>query len=126
MTSPVIWHLLHANQPELTAATYRELFGWKLTEKLDLGTAGSFQQFCYGEGLPNCGSITDVAGRAGVHPQWLLHFGIEALDSAMSLVRREGGEVLGPFELPSGDRVAVCDDPQGAAFALYFRSEVAS
>lgn len=37
---------------------------------------------------------------------------------AVRPVRDAGGVVLGPFPLPCGERVAVCDDPQGAAFAL--------
>ncbi len=31
-----------------------------------------------------------------------------------------GGQVLnGPMEIPGGDRIAQCLDPQGAAFALH-------
>jgi predicted enzyme related to lactoylglutathione lyase len=40
----------------------------------------------------------------------------------LNLVRGAGGVVLGPFALPSGEHVAVCDDPQGAAFALIARA----
>jgi hypothetical protein len=38
--------------------------------------------------------------------------------SALFGVRRHGGIVIGPIELPNGVRVAACDDAQGAAFGL--------
>jgi len=41
--------------------------------------------------------------------------------AARDAVRAAGGLVLDPVTLPNGDRVAVCDDPQGAAFALHAR-----
>lgn len=53
---------------------------------------------------------------------WLFLFRIDALDAAIAKVGAAGGKVIGPFLLPGGDRIAVCDDPQGAAFGLYERS----
>jgi hypothetical protein len=42
------------------------------------------------------------------------------LDAALTRVRDGGGQVLnGPKEVPGGDRIAQCVDPQGAAFALH-------
>ena len=63
--------------------------------------------------------MMDIAGRPGVHPHWLFHFRVPALEPAMDAVRAGGGVVLPPVTLPGGARVAVCDDPQGAAFALH-------
>jgi predicted enzyme related to lactoylglutathione lyase len=40
------------------------------------------------------------------------------LGAAIERVRSGGGVVAGVFTLGSGERLAVCDDPQGAAFAL--------
>jgi predicted enzyme related to lactoylglutathione lyase len=35
-------------------------------------------------------------------------------------VKAGGGQVLnGPMDIPGGDRIAQCLDPQGAAFALH-------
>jgi predicted enzyme related to lactoylglutathione lyase len=39
-------------------------------------------------------------------------------DPALAVLRSAGGVIVGPFVLPDGERVVVCDDPQGAAFAL--------
>jgi len=43
---------------------------------------------------------------------------VAALDAAMAAVQAAGGSVLAPISLPDGARIAVCDDPQGAAFVL--------
>lgn len=64
------------------------------------------------------GAILDIQGRPGRHPHWLFHMRVNDLERKIQIVRDAGGLVLGPFALPGGDRVAVCDDPQGAAFAL--------
>ena len=42
------------------------------------------------------------------------------IDGAVGRVKADGGQiVMGPMEVPGGDRVALGIDPQGAAFALY-------
>ncbi|MFO0748494.1 MAG: VOC family protein [Myxococcota bacterium] len=97
---------------------YAALFGWSVTGRLDLGPLGVFHQFAWQPGGPTVGAMVDVAGRVGVHTHWLFHFPIAALDPALERVRAAGGLVIGPVALPDGGRVAVCDDPQGAAFAL--------
>ena len=114
----VVWHLLHTNNVERAAATYCELLGWQLTERLDLGAFGVLNQFAFAPGEPSEGAVVDVTGRPGVHPHWLFHFRVAALDPALVFIRARGGLVLGPTLLPSGVRIAVCEDPQGAAFAL--------
>jgi hypothetical protein len=114
----VVWHLLHTNNVERAAATYCELFGWQLTERLDLGASGVFNQFAFAPGGPSEGAVVDVAERPGVHPHWLFHFRVAALEPALVFIRARVGLVLGPTLLPSGERIAVCEDPHGAAFAL--------
>jgi predicted enzyme related to lactoylglutathione lyase len=64
----------------------------------------------------------DIATRPSVHPHWLFHFRVNALGPALEAVRAGGGSMLDPIALPNGDHAAVCDDPQGAAFALVERA----
>jgi hypothetical protein len=40
------------------------------------------------------------------------------LDPAVDAVRARGGSVVESVVIPGGDRIAICDDPQGAAFTL--------
>ena len=80
--------------------------------------AGAPPPFAWSPGGTSVGAMADIAGRSGVHPHWLFHFRVGALEPAVAAVRAAGGLVLDPLTLPNGARVAVCDDPQGAAFAL--------
>ena len=42
------------------------------------------------------------------------------MESAAEQVKEMGGQILrGPMEVPGGDKVVQCLDPQGAAFALH-------
>jgi predicted enzyme related to lactoylglutathione lyase len=118
----VLWHQLNTPDLARTAAGYCALLGWQLTERLDLGAHGVYQQFAWQAGGASAGWMVDIAGRPGRHPHWLFHFRVDALDRAVAAVRAAGGLVLGPFVLPDGDRLAVCDDAQGAAFALRSRA----
>jgi len=113
-----VWHVLNTNDVAHAKANYTELFGWSLTERIDLGTRGKFQQFAWHAGGTSVGAIGDIAARPGVHPHWLFFFEVAALEPAIAATRTSGGVVLDTLTTPSGERVCVCDDPQGAAFAL--------
>ncbi|MDP1828821.1 MAG: VOC family protein [Archangium sp.] len=116
--SGVDWFLLNTNDVERARANYGELFGWAYKAPLELGALGVFHPFSWGREGPVVGSMSDLSGRPGVHPHWLFHFPVAGFDAAVEAVKRGGGVVAGPMTLPSGERIAVCDDPQGAAFAL--------
>lgn len=117
----VALHVLQTPNAGRAAQIYVELFGWVLTERFELESRGSFQQFAWRAGEPNVGAIGDIAGRPGIHPQWQFFFGIRSFDAALACVREHGGAVIGPTELPDGRRIAACDDSQGAAFGLVER-----
>ena len=114
----VAWHVLNTVDVERAKANYAELFGWEFREAVDLGNHGVFHPFAWQPGGAAVGSLSDIASRPGVHAHWMFHFRVPALERALEAVRASGGSVIGPFTLPSGERIAICDDPQGAAFAL--------
>jgi len=118
----VVWHELNTNDLARASASYSDLFGWQLTDRLDLGALGVHQQFAWRAGEENVGSMAGTAGRPGVHPHWLFHFRVAALEPALAAVRAAGGLVIASVVLPNGERIAVCDDPLGAAFALRERA----
>jgi predicted enzyme related to lactoylglutathione lyase len=115
----VAWHLLNTANLEQAKANYGELLGWEFGAPLPDGGHGLLHPFAMEPGGSASGALVDIQGRAGVHPHWLFHFRVDALAPALEMVRAGGGSSLGPFALPSGDHVAVCDDPQGAAFGLF-------
>jgi predicted enzyme related to lactoylglutathione lyase len=114
----VIWYELNTVDVERAKANYRELFGWEFKEPLDLEGVGVVHPFAWEEGGAAVGSMCDVAGRRGVHPHWLFHLRVDALEPATNAVREKGGVVAASVTLPGRDRIAICDDPQGAAFAI--------
>ncbi len=116
--SDIVWHQLHTTDLSRATAIYCELFGWRLTECLDHGPHGVHQSFAYNTGGASVGSMAETALLPGIHPHWLFHFRVAALEPVMAAVRAAGGVVIGPIVLPGGDRIAACDDPQGAAFAV--------
>lgn len=117
-TLDVAYHALNTTNVARAQADYTELFGWSLTDAIDLGADGSFQQFAWQAGGETVGGLGEIAGRPGVHPQWLYFFAVDSLDSALIATRAAGGLALDPMTLASGARACVCDDPQGAAFGL--------
>jgi uncharacterized protein len=114
----VVWHHLNTTAVERAKLNYGELFGWEFTAPRDLGDLGVLHTFAWRAGEAVVGAMSDIASRPHVHPHWLFHFRVADLDLAVERARGRGGVVLGPLALPSAERVAICDDPQGAAFAL--------
>jgi uncharacterized protein len=116
----VAWHELNTTDREQAARSYAELFGWRTTESADLGPVlGGYQMFTWHAAGRSVGGMVDSARLPGVHTHWLFYFPVEDVDAAVARVRALGGSVgNGPMTVPGGDRVAQCEDPQGAAFAL--------
>jgi predicted enzyme related to lactoylglutathione lyase len=113
----VVWQQLLTSDPERAKRDYSELFGMTMGARVEVPQYGAFDQFGWGVDEPS-GSIGDITGKPHIHPQWLFFFRATELERAIAHVRTKGGNVIGPTTLPDGRQVAVCDDPQGAQFAL--------
>jgi len=116
----IVWHELYTTDRERAWPCYAELFGWKESKTLQMGPpVGSYQMFTWTGAERDMGAMADMARLPGVHTHWLFYLSVKDLDAALEKVRALGGVVLnGPMEVPGGGRVAQCEDPQGAAFAL--------
>jgi predicted enzyme related to lactoylglutathione lyase len=117
-----VWHVLNTSDVARAAANYHDLFGWEVSDRLERIADVAFHQFAWHPGGVNVGAFADIAARPGVHAHWLFFFEVDALDQAIAAARAGGGLVLDPVVAPSGQRVCVCDDPQGAAFGLRERA----
>lgn len=114
----VAWRLLQTHDAEGTARRLATLFGWTLLEPRVIENEGPLLPFSYAPGEPEAGVLHDIAGFPERHAAWLHFFAVPSLDAAMAAVRTGGGVVVNATTTPRGDRLAVCDDPQGAAFGL--------
>jgi uncharacterized protein len=109
------WHELLADDWQQAFAFYGELFDWQKAD-VELGPTDTYRLFSVGG--QTIGGMFTKRARAQI-PFWLYYFNIDDIDAAMERVKSGGGLVLeGPMELPGGDWIARCKDPQGAAFAL--------
>ncbi len=112
------WHELAAIDPAQVLPFYQDLFGWDAMDTLDLGEMGSYQVFGR-NGLPLGGMFSKGDAIPGP-PFWLYYIRVDDVGAAVERVKSLGGQVLnGPMQVPGGDVVAQCCDPQGGAFALH-------
>jgi uncharacterized protein len=109
------WHELLATDWAKAFAFYRELFGWQKADA-ELGPTDTYQLFSAGGRM-----IGGIFTKRPVEPvpYWLYYFNVGDLDAAVERVVRAGGKIFeGPIELPDGEWIVRCIDPQGAIFAL--------
>jgi predicted enzyme related to lactoylglutathione lyase len=112
------WHELAAAESNAAFAFYSKLFGWEKQEAHDMGEMGIYQMYgCPGTEQPLGGVFNKPED---MPPSWLFYVRVEDVKQAVERVKEMGGTILnGPMEVPGGDFVAQCMDPQGAAFALH-------
>ncbi|HWT85536.1 MAG TPA: VOC family protein [Myxococcales bacterium] len=104
--------------PEAAVAFYSGLFGWDFEDVMPPGSPGRYFIARLGGG--------DVAA-VGSQPQeappmavWNTYIWVESTDEAVAKVRAAGGQVvMDPFDIMDAGRMAVCTDPEGAAFCVW-------
>jgi predicted enzyme related to lactoylglutathione lyase len=110
------WRELYAGEWKAAFAFYEKMFGWTKAESFDMGPMGTYQLFATGE-APVGGMMTKH--EAIPRPNWGYYFNVPAIDAAADRVKAAGGIVMmGPHEVPGGQWIVQCTDPQGAYFAL--------
>ena len=110
------WHELYTTDWKAAMAFYSGQYGWKQERAVDMGEMGTYAVFSV-DGQ-QAGGMMNKPSQIPV-PVWQFYFTVEAIDAAAKRVADAGGTVLmGPMEVPNGDWVAQCRDPQGAHFAL--------
>lgn len=111
------WRELYAKDGAAAFGFYADLFGWTKTEAFDMGPMGVYQLFATDDGTASGGMMTKPETVPA--PFWLYYFAVDNIDSAMERVQSGGGQILnGPMEVPGGQWIIQCLDPQGVMFAL--------
>ena len=68
-------------------------------------------------------NVSATRGGASLGPLSVRGAGPEGADAAIERAKAAGGTViLGPMEVPGGDRVGIIIDPQGAAFGVHSKT----
>lgn len=112
------WSVLNTNNALIARTNYHELLGWDVVDAATASVHGPFYDFSFTRGSPPAGAIVDIVGRPGIHPHWLHFFNVASVDEAMAVTRRAGGTAFDAGLVSSGKRLAVCEDPHGAAFGV--------
>ena len=116
------WHELSTSDYAAAFDFYSALFGWVKTETMDMGPGGIYQMYGCVPGQALGGMFNKPADQPGPPASWLYYVTVLDVHAKVEQVKQLGGQVLnGPMDVPGGDIVAQCMDPQGAAFALHAR-----
>ncbi|MDE2973299.1 MAG: VOC family protein [Gemmatimonadota bacterium] len=111
------WHELATGDADAAWAFYSDVFGWRAADRMDMGETGFYQMF--GLGAHPLGGIFNGPPEMRAIG-WLLYVRVPDVHAAVKTVADLGGRVLnGPMEVPDGDVIAQCTDPQGVAFAVH-------
>ncbi|MBX3209324.1 MAG: VOC family protein [Labilithrix sp.] len=113
------WIELTTTDAAKAKAFYGELFGWTF-EDMPAGPGMTYTMAKLGEhhvaGLFQMGA--EMA--AAVPPNWSSYVTVDDVDGAASKVTANGGKVLKePFDVLDAGRMAVFQDPAGAAFCVW-------
>jgi predicted enzyme related to lactoylglutathione lyase len=121
--SPFSWAELNSTDWQAARDFYTDLFNWQETGSMSMDGSGSPEStyWMYGiEADKSMGGMSNAAIPMGAPPHWLHYATVDDLDATLERVKNHGGKLLnGPMDVPGGDRIAQCVDPQGAMFALY-------
>jgi uncharacterized protein len=116
----VSWHELATSDLDGALRFYQQIAAWEQTGSHDMGAMGSYQMF--GQQGHTLGGIFRKPAEMPGPSCWLLYIRVADITKGVDLVKANGGQVLrGPHEVPGGDWIVQCMDPQGAAFALHQR-----
>jgi predicted enzyme related to lactoylglutathione lyase len=114
------WHELYTTDAPAALKFYSEVFGWRPTQTMDMGEMGKYYMF--GRAFELGGMMTKPPSMAHVPTHWNIYFRVADVDARAEQVKSKGGQILnGPMDVPGGDRIVQCLDPQGAAFSLHAR-----
>ncbi len=112
------WHELATTDYAGAFRFYQTMFGWDKLAEHDMGPLGIYLLF--GRNGREIGGMFNKAAEMKMPPNWLQYVRVDSADAAAERVKANGGRVLnGPMDVPGGDRITQCMDPQGAAFAVH-------
>ena len=119
------WREIVAGDPDQSWKFFSGLFGWeKKGAAHDMGPMGPYQEYGRPGDARALGGLYKKPADMPGPPHLMLYFRVADVSKAAEVVKTHGGQVLhGPAEVPGGDFILTCLDPQGAAFSLHHTSK---
>lgn len=115
---PIVGGQLYADGVERARSAYAAALGWTYGGTRNMGALGEHQDFAYQKGAEPFGTFVDIAGLTGIHAHWLFYFAVADLADVLGRAQSNGAIVVGPYSLPGGQSVAMCEDPQKGVFGV--------
>lgn len=111
------WSELMTGDPKAAGEFYSKLFGWTV-KTMDMGQ-GAYHVLNIGDA-----GIGGIMGKppgvpADTPPAWGCYVTVKSVDDTLAQAKSLGGTVcMGPMDIPGVGRMAVIQDPQGAALNI--------
>jgi uncharacterized protein len=110
------WNELNTRDLPAAKSFYTQVFGWEAND-MDMGGMAYTEWKLGDRSVAGMLAMPDMVP-AEVPAHWLVYFGVDDTDAAVSAASAAGAAVLlPPTDIPPG-RFAVLSDPDGAAFAV--------
>ncbi|RYD48052.1 MAG: VOC family protein [Sphingomonadales bacterium] len=114
----VSWNELLTPDADAGLEFYASAFNIAKVGGMSMGEMGEYSFIANGDSAGEAvGAIMPVP--PGGNPGWFFYFRVPDIDEAKARVEALGGTVrMGPMEVPGGEWVVSCDDPEGVPFGL--------
>ena len=117
-TDAMCWNELLTPDVKAAGRFYGATFGWT-ADLVDTSADSSYTIFKAGTTQVG-GMMARPPQMSDVPPNWLIYFGVTDCDGTAKKVGELGGKILkAPMDIPNIGRFAVCQDGQGAVFAIF-------
>ena len=110
------WNELATPDQARANAFYAQVFGWTYPDRMTM--PGDMGDYVFVAAAHETIGATMTAP-PGDPVGWRFYFRAPDIEKAASMVTAQGGTVMmGPQEVPGGDRIIIASDPQGAMFGV--------
>ena len=115
-----VWHQIFAPSDQASLDFYTKALDWG-TEEFPMGEYGTYKMLtANGASVAGAVSTTQCPEMHNVPPHWSVSIAVDDVDARVAKCVALGGTVLQPaFDMPTVGRMALVQDPQGAAFWLF-------
>ena len=114
------WAELSTTDEAGALAFYSAMFGW-VDDPQEMGPNWYYHlQKLNGHNACSIYQQGEEERSQNVPPHWNTYFTVESVDATMETIKGNGGNVVfGPMDVFEAGRMAFCQDPQGAFFAIW-------